>query len=70
MTAPLKPCPFCGSTEVAPFYSSWEYYRVECAKCSAAGPHADGAEVLLGDQEAAEALACERWNRRVEGGDQ
>jgi Lar family restriction alleviation protein len=70
MTANLKPCPFCGSTQVEAFFSSWEFYRVDCEGCGTSGPHADVTQVDMFDREAAEALACERWNRRAEGGPQ
>jgi Lar family restriction alleviation protein len=67
MTADLKPCPFCGSTQVESRYSSWEYYRVDCEGCGTSGPHADVCGLPFDEQSAAEALACDRWNRRAEG---
>jgi Lar family restriction alleviation protein len=62
---PLAPCPFCGGTNVESCYSSWEFYRVDCESCGASGPRADVTQVEEFDRDAAEALACESWNRRV-----
>lgn len=67
MSATLKPCPFCDSTKVEVFYLDWEFYHVECDDCGTSGPKADLDEVEDCIPATAEALACERWNRRVGG---
>ena len=48
----LKPCPFCGSTEI---YLSLNTKLVVCKKCGCFGP-------LEGISDAEEAIAA--WNRR------
>lgn len=48
----LKPCPFCGSTEI---YSSPHMALVVCKKCRCFGP-------VVGISNAEEAIAA--WNRR------
>lgn len=55
----LKPCPFCGSTNLSQFTSSTLEsdevgYGFYCHSCGTKGPHAPSKE-----------LAAEAWNRRV-----
>ncbi len=45
----LKPCPFCGSLQVAVVFGA-----VRCGNCGCTGPGA-----MTDDQ------ACSRWNQRV-----
>lgn len=55
MTAPeLKPCPFCGSTDLKVFDNS-----VDCKSCGATGPDLG---LCVGDKCRAEAIAG--WNSR------
>lgn len=60
MTIPkLKPCPFCGSTNLSQFTSSTIEsdevgYGFYCHSCGTKGPHAPSKE-----------LAAEVWNRRT-----
>jgi Lar family restriction alleviation protein len=37
-TTRLKPCPFCGSTDVKAGNTHTPYYQVECGLCEAHGP--------------------------------
>lgn len=61
----LKPCPFCGSTDVKlvgshtndDCYSSYYSYRVFCRNCGARGAEKRDEE---------KPLAIRAWNRRVE----
>ncbi|BCH59166.1 hypothetical protein RvVAR0630_17900 [Agrobacterium vitis] len=55
MTETFLPCPFCGSTELETFTN-----LIECTKCHAMGPDAEGAEDQ-GSTENAEIA----WNRRA-----
>ncbi|MBN2684381.1 MAG: Lar family restriction alleviation protein [Pontiellaceae bacterium] len=50
----LKPCPFCGSTELRVFRPAPELW-VYCTVCSASGPTAEG-----------EKGAAAKWNMRKE----
>lgn len=65
----LKPCPMCGSTEVAVRYNpgSWGYYessaKVTCGPCRTAGPKVHGDSD--GD-ESVKVRAAEAWNKRYE----
>ena len=62
MTEKIKPCPFCGSTQVDIFASfgdaepNQNYMNVECLSCGAQGA------TKLG-----EALAIAAWNNRAAG---
>lgn len=49
----LKPCPFCGSTEIV--LSNWGLYRCWCTNCLAKT-----------DDEILEKDAIKAWNRRAE----
>lgn len=49
----LKPCPFCGSTNLVVDSSDMYRWYVECWDCEADGPFADD-----------EGLAIEAWNKR------
>ena len=55
--ADLKPCPFCGGTDlhVVSVYGT-EYY-VDCFTCTTCGPYGETYEE-----------AIEAWNRRAEDG--
>ena len=50
--AELKPCPFCGTSDVILVYGYW----VRCLRCGVYGPAGTRAE------------AIEAWNRRAEDG--
>jgi Lar family restriction alleviation protein len=52
----LKPCPFCGSTDVSIEVRGDRHLRVLCCSCAAKGPHVYFVRV--------EAIAA--WNRRAE----
>lgn len=55
----LKPCPFCGSAQVAFFRCEWRERMIisgmVCLECRAMGPKASSEE-----------RAVEAWNRRVQ----
>ena len=56
MSKNIKPCPFCGSTNVHAYtYKDAVYrqYAVKCKKC--------GARIMAQSTE----LSIEKWNRRV-----
>ncbi|MBQ6664146.1 MAG: Lar family restriction alleviation protein [Synergistaceae bacterium] len=62
MTGKLKPCPYCGSTQVD-FFASFgdkdtnqNYMNIECLSCGAQGP------TKLGEEQAIKA-----WNNRAAG---
>jgi len=56
MSEELKPCPFCGSTNLG--FLSLFAWEVQCNLCLAEGPKADTRE---------EAIAA--WNRRANEGE-
>lgn len=53
MSEELKPCPFCGSENAAP-YAVKSCHSVLCVACGGEGPEAES-----------EAAAIEAWNRRA-----
>lgn len=53
--AELKPCPFCGGTNLTIINVYGEEYYVDCSTCTTCGP---GGET--------EEEAIKAWNRRVE----
>ena len=55
--AELKPCPFCGDTQLTIINVYGEDYYVHCDTCTTCGPSGET------EQEAIEA-----WNRRAEDG--
>lgn len=57
----MKPCPFCGSVDLTPQDTAWEwgdtikdYHQVFCNGCSATGPKAKD-----------DKTAIELWDKRV-----
>ncbi len=59
MSVELKPCPFCGGTDIhsyahCDFFVDWYNWKVCCGNCSA--------QIHRGTQQKAE----EAWNRRAE----
>jgi Lar family restriction alleviation protein len=64
----IKPCPFCGSTEISEGEAMSgadegpRYKQTGCESCGALGPRA---EVLVGDDIFDDASANEAWNRRA-----
>ena len=57
----LKPCPFCGSTNLGRLMSRDKVYTVSCMDCGATGPEFDG------EVESSEAYeeTARRWNCRA-----
>ena len=51
MTIQLKPCPFCGGTDL-----HYQSRTIECNACLAEGPYCDSGE-----------LAAVAWNKRASG---
>jgi Lar family restriction alleviation protein len=56
MTDKLKPCPFCGSENVAVMQDDYNNYRVTCRGCGAMGAPGDE----FGDNN-----EIEKWNQRA-----
>lgn len=54
--AKLKPCPFCGGTDILEYVHD-DQYTVECYECSANIPSFNG-----------KADAIKAWNKRVKEG--
>jgi hypothetical protein len=52
----LKPCPFCGSSDLDVFANT-----VSCDQCGCDGPRQDGPEMYCDRR-----IAIEAWNRRAE----
>jgi hypothetical protein len=67
--AGLRPCPFCGSTEVSMSYSATMTSPepanrfVECEECAGCGPTH---EIVNGNDFVAKNLAARAWNTRPE----
>ena len=64
MTEPVKPCPFCGSTEWVPSFHSDKPHTtvsVGCEDCDAEGP-----PVIIDDNNRTTSIeeARKRWNAR------
>ena len=38
---PLRPCPFCGGTEIVVENTHTPFYTAECLDCNARGPHGE-----------------------------
>ena len=63
MPAELKPCPFCGSDELA-----IDHYSVGCARCFINGPANSDEEIskMGGYNDKCIEAAVVKWNRRAE----
>lgn len=68
----LKPCPFCGSDKVKlvkkrVHYKGHKAYvaSVRCNRCNARGGTITNITVPYAVKEDVEAIALERWNKRV-----
>lgn len=66
-TTALKPCPFCGSSNISVSRNTWSDGRegryVECGECEAASGSWPIGNATV---ERASELAVRRWNRRAE----
>lgn len=61
MSKELKPCPFCGGTELASGYNDEDGYWIECDSC-----YPKGVAVMVSSHESKE-LAITAWNCRACG---
>lgn len=64
----MRPCPFCGSSEVESVLIFAEGYNedaaVKCGDCGARGPEAHHTHRTGDNSDAAQIKAAEAWNRR------
>jgi Lar family restriction alleviation protein len=61
----LKPCPFCGSTDLITNNCSNNYY-IECDNCGAFGPSSIDPAFSMMQREIRESITNDLWNNRAE----
>jgi Lar family restriction alleviation protein len=62
MNDDLKPCPFCGSTDLEQFDNDWGWPVVSCNKCKASGPIPQDATA---SDDMLRSVAVVLWNTRA-----